>query len=225
MAARSRASSSGSRGSRGDMGLREAIDAVAAALPLGSLTRRLASVEKAASRLEREARRVLGGGRSGGAAKRSTAKRGTAKAAGTAKRSTAKRGTTAKAATGAKRSTAKRGTAKAATTAKRSTAKRGTAKAATTAKRSTAKRTTTRSTGATSRRGGAAPVSEVASPTRAGALASLPGGSEADDLAGRRDRLIAELSRPSEPQPQDDELASKELSFAAGVPEVPGPLP
>jgi hypothetical protein len=79
MAARSRATSAArSRAARGDAGLREAIDMVVRALPLRSLTERLASVEEAVRRLEREARGVMGGPAT---AKRATGKRATAKRA------------------------------------------------------------------------------------------------------------------------------------------------
>lgn len=226
MAARSRATSRSA--SRGDTSLRAAINELVGALPLGSLTKRLASVESAVGRLEREARRVLGGlgtrSRSaGGAAKRTTAKRATPKKS-TTKRATAKRTT-------AKTSAATRGTAKRSTAA--STAGTG-SKRSTAAKRSTA----TRARGGASR--GSAVAAAAARPRR-GARSSVPpvtggGGVPSamgeEDLSRRREQLLSELgpaprafSEPPGVSPDDDELASEELTFAAGAPEAPGPLP
>jgi hypothetical protein len=236
MAARSRATSSGGRGSRGDTGLREAINNVVRALPLGSLAQRLASVESAVSRLEREARRVLSGARGrGGTAAASARRRSAKKATGAKRTTTARRGaggaSAAKKTSTAKRAASKRATPKKATT-KRTTPTRATTKKATpkraTTKRATPKRATTKR--ATRGLGGGA-SGQVVSPTRVGALGALPPPETGEGLGGRGDALIAELDRALEggresveSLPDDDDLASEELSAASNMPPGPGSM-
>ena len=259
MAARSRATRTtpGRRtSSGGDSGVREAINNVVRALPLGALAKPLSSVEAAVGRLEREARRALGtvgrgasraaGVGGGGAA--GTAKRGGAKPATTARRgrTAAAAGTTAPgrgrraAATAARGSTPadgrrRRGSGGAADGAAAPASRgRGRGRGASAG----ASETTPQRTGG-ARRGGRV---AAASRSRAGTQQSVPAPGDAgsaraaaepvSDSTMQRDALLAELRDIDTPLeaggallPEDDVLASEELSAITGAPQAPGPLP